>query len=79
MAWIAVNKDGSETIFAFRPYRKDPDISRCKLWEPEYWSDENSSEYDNEDTGIILPKGSIKKLTGKDLTWNDESIELKED
>lgn len=50
MAWIAVNKDGSETIFAFRPYRKDPDISRCKLWEPEYWSDENSSEYDNEDT-----------------------------
>lgn len=83
MAWVAVNKDNSETIFAFRPFRTDLYKSICKLiyklWEPEYWSDEDSSEYGNEDTGIILPKGSIKKLTGKDLTWNDEPIELKED
>ena len=26
---------------------------------------------------ISLPKGSIKKLIDKELTWNDESIELK--
>ena len=26
---------------------------------------------------IQLPKGSIKKLIGKDLTWNDEPIEFK--
>ena len=24
-----------------------------------------------------LPKGSIKKLIGKDLFWNDEPVELK--
>lgn len=27
--------------------------------------------------GIKLPKGSIKKLTGCELNWNDEPIELK--
>lgn len=27
--------------------------------------------------GIKLPKGSIKKLIGKELTWNDEPVELK--
>lgn len=79
MAFVAVNKNGSENIFVFRPFRTDPDKSLYKLWEPEYWSDEDSSEYGNEYTGITLPKGSIKKLTGKDLTWNDEPIELKED
>lgn len=26
---------------------------------------------------IELPKGSIKKLIGRDLTWSDDIIELK--
>lgn len=26
-----------------------------------------------------LPKGSIKKLIGKELTWEDEPVELKEE
>lgn len=26
---------------------------------------------------IKLPKGSIKKLIGRDLTWDDEPVELK--
>lgn len=26
---------------------------------------------------IELPKGSIKKLIGKELTWNDKLVELK--
>lgn len=29
------------------------------------------------DTEIELPKGSIKKLIGRDLDWNDEPVELK--
>lgn len=28
---------------------------------------------------VILPKGSIKKLIGRDLTWQDEPVELKEE
>lgn len=34
----------------------------------------------NDKTQIIpLPQGSIKKLIGKELTWNDEPVELKEE
>lgn len=28
---------------------------------------------------IALPKGSIKKLIGRDLTWEDSSVELEGD
>lgn len=28
---------------------------------------------------VELPKGSIKKLIGRELSWNDEPVELKED
>ena len=28
---------------------------------------------------VELPKGSIKKLIGRDLTWEDEPVELKEE
>ena len=27
---------------------------------------------------VELPKGSIKKLIGKELSWKDEPVELKE-
>ena len=78
MAWVAVDKNGKEVIFAFRPLRSDPNNS-LNRWEPEYWSDEDVSDYDNEDTGISLPKGTIKKLIGRHLTWEDEPVELKEE
>lgn len=34
-----------------------------------------------EDVGddIYLPKGSIKKLIGRELSWKDEPVELKEE
>lgn len=81
MAWVAVHKNGSENVFVFKPYRTDLNINRSlyKLWEPEYWSDDEVSDYGNEDTGISLPKGSIKKLIGRDLSWEDEPVELKEE
>lgn len=31
------------------------------------------------DIVLYLPKGSIKKLIGRELSWNDEPVELKED
>lgn len=35
----------------------------------EYWCDNIPWE-------IQLPKGSIKKLIGRELTWNDEPVEI---
>lgn len=79
MAWVAVNKDGKEGIFAFKPYRRDYNRSLYKLYEPTCWSDEDVSDYGNEDTEISLPKGTIKKLIGRDLDWSNEPVELKEE
>lgn len=47
-------------------FNKKPFLSGCKTWLP------------HEDVVVHLPKGSIKKLIGRDLTWEDEPVELKE-
>lgn len=72
MAWVVVHKDGEEAIFEFKPYRRDYNYISYKPYEPTHWSDEYASDYGNEDTGISLPKGSIKKLMGRDLTWRNK-------
>ena len=61
MAWVAVNKDGAESIFTLKPSRTDRDS-----FAPDFCAE------------ISLPKDSIKKLIGRDLTWSDEPVELKE-
>lgn len=79
MAWVAVDRFGKEGIFSYKPYRKDYNRALNKLYDPVYWSDEGVSKYGNEDTEIELPKGTIRKLIGRDLSWNDNPVELKEE
>ena len=74
MAWVAVHKNGKEGIFSHKPTRGE---------DPSFWYDE-VEVYDSDeglfcDTEIPLPKGSIKKLIGRKLTWNDEPVELKDE
>lgn len=64
MAWVAVNKDGSEYIFHDKPERLSVN-----------WQDLMYDLY----TDIRIPRGSIKKLIGKDLAWKDDPVELKEE
>ena len=63
MAWVAVNKDGRECIYQFRPKRRSNQY--IPLYEYSMW--------------IVLPKGSIKKLIGRDLDWKDNPVELSEE
>ena len=67
MAWVAVNKNGAEYIYEEIPERCfglqcGPTFCECQ-----------ERIYDS----IKLPHGSIKKLIGRELSWNDEPIELK--
>lgn len=64
MAWVAIDKGGLEAIYEELPYRKED----CFWGVEHYWN-----------TYIELPSGSIKKLIGRDLTWEDDPIELKEE
>ena len=65
MAYLAVNKNGEEQICEQELFRWGSEI---------YWSPQNEYDYPT----IELPKGSIEKLIGKKLTWEDEPVELKE-
>lgn len=68
MAWLAVDKDGTEYIYPEHP-EKDYPSKNC-------W---NCVEYCTTyyvDLAIPLSKGTIFKLIGKELTWDDEPVEI---
>ena len=67
MAWVTVDGDGSECMFASEPIR----IKGYKSWVV----DDNKYLIDQ----IELPRGSIKKLIGRELSFSDEPVELKEE
>lgn len=67
MVYLAVDKNGIEAIYNVKPIRG---TSRLKA-NTEMWTLPNISDH-----YILLPKGSIKKLIGKDLTWDDEPVEI---
>jgi hypothetical protein len=65
MAWVAVTKQGREFISMSKPIRVT-DEDNYYGWKDTF-------------TEISLCSGSIKKLIGRDLTFDDEPVELKED
>ena len=72
MAHEAVQSWGDEVMFHNSPTRK----------ENRYWQDDvvyyEIRRYTTcaDDYSIVLPKGTIKKLIGRDLTWGDEPVEI---
>ena len=66
MTWLAVDYTG-EWIFNYKPDMWIGDCTEHNYWQPQ----DRDRAYD-----IQLPKGSIKKLIGKYLTWNDDPVEI---
>lgn len=64
MAWVAADYSG-EFISDKKPFKDMFNIGYYG-----FISDSNV---------IKLPKGSIKKLIGRDLDWSNEPVELKEE
>lgn len=65
MAYLCVDQDGTNVIFDERPERDR------KMW----------AYYTTIDGALInfridLPKGSVEKLIGRTLTWNDEPVAI---
>ena len=67
-----IYKNGDEIILDNTPARQG-----------EIWTDERSThdeEYfsiEDHNSAIVLPKGTIRRLTGRDLKWEDDPISLK--
>jgi lysophospholipid acyltransferase (LPLAT)-like uncharacterized protein len=62
MAWIAVDKNGTEVIFSKEPFR----LEYYNYWMLSW------GKY-----RIELPRGTIEKILGKIITWNDDPVEIK--
>ena len=85
MAYVAVNKNGTEVIgnglcrCGYSNYGSiitQDDYPRSSIplikWCDIYYNPDEGLE----NHAIELPKGSIKKLIGRELTWIDEPVEL---
>ncbi len=59
MSYVAVDKDGSEYVYDYKPNRLE-----------EYFTCTSYSE------SVELPEGSIEKLIGRKLNWEDSPVEL---
>lgn len=71
MAWLAVNKDGTE-IISNENLRKD--FVSKRWFSYRYYAD--GKYYPSY---VEMPKGSIEKLIGRKLVWKDKPVELKEE
>lgn len=73
MSWVACGSHNEELIFDYEPYRT------CKYTSNDekicYWRGFAEGRYVDEPKE--LPRGSIKKLIGRELTWDDDPVELK--
>lgn len=68
MVWLAVSPEGEECIYNACPTRE---YYKGGWWWRGYKEDGDVSDR------IVLPKGSIKKLIGRELKWEEEPVELK--
>ena len=68
MGWVAVDKDGQEVKLIKKPIRSNKGYWFVKIgvWGEEHYGDD-------------LDSGTIEKLIGIKLTWEDEPVELKEE
>jgi len=67
--WLAVDKHGRETISPNKPTFDGCEWEDCEEIECEY----------NVSWQIGLPKGFIKKLLGRELTFEDSPIRIEEE
>lgn len=74
MAWLAVNKNGTEKMFKHYPFKRD---DKWMDWLNDYGHttiEELNSFKSN--AGITLPFNSILALTGQKITFEDEPIKI---
>lgn len=85
MAFLAVNRNGEELIFNDLPtYDRVEDTwkvlevrSEIVYNDPyDFSTGVHEETVDDDDYGVTLPKGTIKKIIGRTLSINDDPVEI---
>ena len=89
--WLCVNFDGTEQIRDRKPKRYYgtesekkseilcfDDFTKKNIWisDYDYISDNDFPSQGTTTVVFNLPKGTIEKILGYPLTWNDEAVQL---
>lgn len=69
MAWLAIDKKGRETIHEGRP-----EFDSFEWWYS--FDDSAEGEYFLNSCTIDLPQGTIEKILGRKLTFEESPLEL---
>ena len=71
MAWVSVDNNGNDKISIGKPFR-----GWGSMWE---YEEEVciESECGTVEMIIDIPIGTIEKIIGKKLTWEDDPVEIK--
>jgi hypothetical protein len=72
MVYLSVSERGKEILHHSRPTRKTHRGSN--IYCDNYWYDYYGSPFDGPYDGIVLPKGTIKHLIGRELTFEDRPV-----
>lgn len=72
MAWVVCDIRGKAFIFNNKPHRACIYTSNDEQFK--YWEGYRDGPFI--DPAVSLPKGTIEKLIGRKLTWNDEPVKL---
>ena len=71
MAWLCEDQEGDELVFNEEPTRFLSDQTGLK-----YWWHSGFITKDFRHNPVSLPSGSIQKLIGRELTWEDSPVEI---
>ena len=76
MAWLAVDEDGTEWRFERKPKRRfwQNKYTKEKVGNGHWWATIVIGTFVDISNSEKLPKDSIAKLIGRELTWNDEPV-----
>lgn len=72
MVYLSVSERGKEILHHSSPTRKTRRGSN--IYCDNYWYDYYGSPFDGPYDGIVLPKGTIKHLIGRELTFEDRPV-----
>lgn len=72
-SWVCVDGHGDERIFPCEPYRTFSYMDLSVNWGQRWTTGAVDDEFRR---GVLLPKGTIKLLIGKSMTYSDEPIKL---
>lgn len=72
MVYLSVTERGKEILHHSSPTRKTHKGNNGYC--DNYWYNYYGSPYDGPYDGIVLPKGTIKHLIGRELTFTDRPV-----